>query len=281
MQRFARRAAVLAVLVAACVGAALTTGVVTHSSASAGASAAGPCQLGNSKNGSDQARDLPAVRQHALPSRPRERAVRPGADAAPAELPQGQRHARYERPHDPDLAHSRRDPVVADRALSGSQRHDGLELLRLLQVDRRSAVHDARSSTGPTRPTGRTTRCRTWSATAARPHRLRGSPTPRPAATSAACRPRTSSSRTTRSTPAATSRPSTARPRPRRPSRRRCAPPTSSASRSTARKGTRSATPTRTRSRTTRPPSLAPTTATRRSSAPSTSTRRSTAAKAA
>ena len=32
----------------------------------------------------DQARDLPAVRQHPLPARQRERPVRPGADAAPA-----------------------------------------------------------------------------------------------------------------------------------------------------------------------------------------------------
>ena len=44
MQKFVRRAAILAALAAACTVAALATGAVTHS---AGASAAGPCQLGN------------------------------------------------------------------------------------------------------------------------------------------------------------------------------------------------------------------------------------------
>ena len=44
MQKFVRRAAILAALAAACAIAALTTGAVTRS---AGASAAGPCQLGN------------------------------------------------------------------------------------------------------------------------------------------------------------------------------------------------------------------------------------------
>ncbi len=43
--KFVRRATVLAVVVAACAGAALATGVVSHSSATA--SAAGSCQLGN------------------------------------------------------------------------------------------------------------------------------------------------------------------------------------------------------------------------------------------
>lgn len=45
MHKFVRRAAIVAVLVAACAATALTTGVVTHSTASA--SAAGSCQLGN------------------------------------------------------------------------------------------------------------------------------------------------------------------------------------------------------------------------------------------
>jgi hypothetical protein len=44
MLKFVRRAAILAVLVAACAAAALTAGVVSHGSASA--SASGPCQLG-------------------------------------------------------------------------------------------------------------------------------------------------------------------------------------------------------------------------------------------
>ena len=45
MHKYVHRAAILAVLVVACAATALTTGVVTHSTADA--SAAGPCQLGN------------------------------------------------------------------------------------------------------------------------------------------------------------------------------------------------------------------------------------------
>ena len=76
----------------------------------------------------------------------------------------------HERPHDPDLAHRGRHPVVADRPLPGSQRPDGLQLVRLLQADRRRRSSRRRSSTGRTRSTGRTTRCRTWSATVGRRH---------------------------------------------------------------------------------------------------------------
>ena len=90
----------------------------------------------------DQARHLSAVRQHALPARQRQDRVRPRADAEPPELPQEQRHARRQRPHDPHLAYRGRDPVVADRPLSGSHRPGGLELVRLLQADRRAAVHE-------------------------------------------------------------------------------------------------------------------------------------------
>ena len=55
-----------------------------------------------------------------------------------------------------------------------------------------------RSSTGPTRSTVPTTACRTWSATGSRRSPRRGSRSRMPAATSAASRRRTSSSRTPR-----------------------------------------------------------------------------------
>ena len=48
------------------------------------------------------------------------------------QLPQGQRHVRHERPHHPDLAHGRRDPELAHRALSRPARAGRLELVRLL-----------------------------------------------------------------------------------------------------------------------------------------------------
>ena len=91
----------------------------------------------------DQARDLPAVRQHALPARQRQRPVRPRADAAPAELPQGQRHARHQRPHDPHLAHRGRDPLVADRPLPGPQRARRSRTRTTTSRDRRAALHDS------------------------------------------------------------------------------------------------------------------------------------------
>ncbi len=111
----------------------------------------------------DQARDLPAVRQHALQPRQPEHRVRPGADAAPAELPQGQRHAVHERPHDPDLAHGGRDPELAHGAVPGSAGADGVEQPTTTSLRRRSRHSRARSSTGRTWSTRRTTRCRTWS----------------------------------------------------------------------------------------------------------------------
>ena len=61
-----------------------------------------------------------------------ERRSRPGADAEPPQLPQGERDALHERPHDPDLAHRRRDPLDADRPLSRPDGADGHEQLRLL-----------------------------------------------------------------------------------------------------------------------------------------------------
>ena len=52
------------------------------------------------------------------------------------QLPQGQRDVRHERPHDPDLAHGRRDPELADRPVSRPARAGGLELVRLLPAGR-------------------------------------------------------------------------------------------------------------------------------------------------
>ena len=75
-----------------------------------------------------------------LHARQGQRAVRPRADAAPAVVPAGQRHAPRQRPHDPHLPHGRRHPVVAHRRLPGSPRTDGLEQLRPDLVDRRVLV---------------------------------------------------------------------------------------------------------------------------------------------
>ena len=60
------------------------------------------------------------------------------ADAAPAQLPQGERHALHERPHDPDLAYGGRDPVARCTGLYPRPAGpDGLEQLRLLPEARR------------------------------------------------------------------------------------------------------------------------------------------------
>ena len=84
----------------------------------------------------DQARHLPAVRQRPLPEGQPERAVGCRADAAPAELPEGQRDVRHERSHGPHLAHRRRDPGLAHRSLSGPPGPGSLELVRLLPAGR-------------------------------------------------------------------------------------------------------------------------------------------------
>src|SRR5204862_544369 len=60
----------------------------------------------------DQARDLSAVRQHALQRGRSERGVRPPADAASTRLLAKERHALHERPHGPHLAHRGRDPEL-------------------------------------------------------------------------------------------------------------------------------------------------------------------------
>ena len=140
---------------------------------------------------------------------------------------------------------------LADRPLPGPAGTDGLEQLRLLPGVEDPGVHAARSSTGRTRSTRPTTRCRTWSPTGRRRRPRRGCRSRAPAVTSAASAPRTSSSRTRARRPRATSprcsartRPSGTRPTPTRRPRR----PTSSASRSTARRRRRaSATTTATR----------------------------------
>ena len=133
-----KRTALLAVLVAACAAAALATGALSNGSTTAAAS--GPCQLGTKAGQVKHVIYLQFDNTHYRRDRA-ERRVGPRADAAPPELPQGQRHAADQRPHDPDLAHGRRDPGVADRPLPRSQRADRVEQLRLLQERRHAAVH--------------------------------------------------------------------------------------------------------------------------------------------
>ena len=194
MQKFARRAVAIVVLAAACAGAALTTGAVTHSTA--GASAAGPCQLGNKDGQIKHVIYLQFDNTHYR----RDRAN------VPSDLEQmphllnflkGNGTPRHERPHDPDLAHGGRHRVSLTGPLSGSQRPDGHQLVRLLQADRASRSSRRRSSTGRTRSTAQ--RDAAEHGRRRRPDGTprRGSPTPLPAATSAACRRRTSSWRTT------------------------------------------------------------------------------------
>src|SRR5262249_40940970 len=78
-----------------------------------------------------------------------ERAVRPGADAAPAELPARQRDAADQRPHGPDLAHRRRHPVLADRGVPGPARADDVQQLRPLQRRRRLVLRRPRAIARP------------------------------------------------------------------------------------------------------------------------------------
>ncbi|MEJ0046430.1 MAG: hypothetical protein WDN04_10130 [Rhodospirillales bacterium] len=61
---------------------------------------------------------LPAVRQHAFPARQPECALRPRADAEPAQLRQNQRNAAVQRPHAADFAHFERHPDIRNRRLS-------------------------------------------------------------------------------------------------------------------------------------------------------------------
>ena len=173
MLKLVRRARSSPRSLAACAAAALSTGVVSHRQRDAQARAR-PCQLGNKAGQIKHVIYLQFDNTH-FRRDDAERRVGSRADAAPAQLPQGQRHALHERPHDPDLAHRGRDPRVADRPLPGPQRADGLEQLRLL-----------RRATGTPRFTSsfkywtdtvdgdERRRCRTWSATAARPRRRRG-----------------------------------------------------------------------------------------------------------
>ena len=146
----------------------------THASSSAAGSDGVPAR----RQGQDQARHLPAVRQRPLPAGQPERPVGPRADAAPAELPQGQRHARHERPHRSDLPHGRRDPQLADGPLPGPARPGRLELVRLLQAGRLGRVlvelqvldrPDRRRQPGErSRRRRRRTRTTTWSTTTRR-----------------------------------------------------------------------------------------------------------------
>ena len=109
-----------------------------------------------------QARHLRPVRQHASHAGQPERSVRPRADAEPPELPQGQRHAAEQALHDSHLAHRRRDPQLADRPLSGPDGHHGLELVRLLPVDRHPDVLVGVQVLEFARSPRRTTTRRTW-----------------------------------------------------------------------------------------------------------------------
>ena len=140
MQKFVRRAAVLAVLVAACAGAALTTGVVTHSTASA--SAAGPCQLGNSKNGQIK---------HVIYLQFDNTHYRRDRANVPSDLEQMPHLLNFltgngtlvTNDHTILISHTAGGILSSLTGLYPDRNgHDGLELVRLLQVDRRPAVHD-------------------------------------------------------------------------------------------------------------------------------------------
>ena len=129
------RAALVAVLTAACAVAALATGLGSHNTPAA--SAAGACQLGNKDGQIKHVIYLQFDNTHFRRDRPN----------VPSDLEQmphllnflkGERHARHERPHDPDLAHRGRDPRVADRPLPGPQR-----------------ARRSRTATTTSRPTGR------------------------------------------------------------------------------------------------------------------------------
>jgi hypothetical protein len=111
------------------------------------AAAAPGCTLGRKGNKIQHVIYI-VFRQPALPAGQPERAVRPRADAPPAQLHHRQRHAADEPSHDPDLAHCGRDPVQHDRALSRPERDDRLEQLRLLQGERLPAVHVQVSNSG-------------------------------------------------------------------------------------------------------------------------------------
>ena len=123
------------------------------------------CHL-NSIGWADPARCLPAVRQHALPPRQLEHRLGPAADAAPAELPDQQRHAVHERPHDPHLPHgggilSTMTGLYPDRqGITVSNSY-------FYPVAGQGARPSAQpSSTGPTSSTTRRASripCRTWS----------------------------------------------------------------------------------------------------------------------
>ena len=138
------------------------------------------------------------------------------------ELPDAERHAQHERPHDPDLPHGRRDPEHAHRALSRPARPGGLELVRLLPAGRLGRVLvelqvlDRHHGRRATRRTARRRRPRdpNFNMVNADPprsaapapsatRRRRGCRSRAPAATSATWAPRTPCSRTTpRSSPA-------------------------------------------------------------------------------
>ena len=150
------------------------------------------------EDGQDQARDLPAVRQHPLPARQAERAVGPRADAASAQLPHGQRNAA----HATTTRSSSRTPRAGScRSLTGlypdrngqtvSNSYDYFTADGTSGLHRRSFKYWTDTSTARDDPLPNMITRRQ-----ARPRPRHGSRTRAPAATSAASRPRTSSSRT-------------------------------------------------------------------------------------
>ena len=111
----------------------------------------------------DQARHLPPVRQRALSAGQPERAVGPRADAAPAELPEEQRHSAEQALHDPDLAHRGRHPQLADRASTPTGWASRCRTrTTTTSRDRRADVH-LRVQVLDVPSRHRPTRCRTWS----------------------------------------------------------------------------------------------------------------------
>ena len=200
-----------------------------------------------------QARHQPGVRQRALlPGQP-QRPVRPRADAAPAELPEVQRHRAVQHPHPADRAHRRRQPDHLHRPVrrparpAGEQHLQDLQpgrldrpggLVRVLDVAGLRHRQAARPpATTPRRPWRTRRRSRRRRPTPASRPRRRGCRSPGPAARSATSPPPTWCWRTPRST----CRPCSGRPRPRsrsttptRPRSRTRRPPTTSGSRCTA-----------------------------------------------
>ena len=88
-------------------------------------------------------------------------AVRPRADAAPARLPAGQRHAVHQRPHDPDLAHGGRDPRASPASTRTATGQTVSNSYDYYQPDGTPTFTSSFKYWTDVRSTRRTTRCRT------------------------------------------------------------------------------------------------------------------------